>query len=68
MFRILSGEELKEFLLAEREEISKYKWIRSEEVGYDLGISACLEWIQNYAASFRDVWENRKGDESDVNK
>lgn len=62
MFKIMTEEDLKEFLNAEREEIAKYKWIRSEEEGRDLGILACFEWIQKYAISFREMWERRKGD------
>ena len=56
----VTSEELNEMLSEERQEIEKYKWIRSEEVGRDLGLFACLDWIQKYAVSFRENWERRK--------
>ena len=52
-------DDMTEFLAEEREEISKYKWIRSEEAGRDLGVYACIEWIQKYAVSFREYWNNK---------
>lgn len=40
--------------LAEREEILKYKWIKSEEAGHDIGLeTALVEWAQN----FREKWK-----------
>jgi phosphotransferase system HPr (HPr) family protein len=39
------------------EEISKYKWCRSEEEGHDIGkAQAALEWVQRFA----DLWRRRK--------
>ncbi len=34
-------------------EIDVYKWVKSEEAGYDLGNTAVLEWIQLHAKQFR---------------
>lgn len=45
-----------DFFVSQTEEIKKYKWIRSEEVGYDLGQVAIFEWIKKYAKSYRDNW------------
>lgn len=42
-----------EFMQLQISEINKYKWIRSEQVGYDMGREAVLEWIMLYAADFR---------------
>ncbi len=44
-------------LAMQREEISRYKWIRSEEAKRDLGRDAALEWIRTYAASWRKWYE-----------
>lgn len=50
--------EFKKFMLAQAQEIEKHKWIESEKVGYDLGISATMQWIKLYAKSFRETWSN----------
>lgn len=34
-------------------EMEIYRWIRSEEAGYDLGETAYYGWVEKYAASFR---------------
>lgn len=40
--------------LAEREEILKYKWIKSEEAGHDIGLeTALVDWAQNH----REKWK-----------
>jgi hypothetical protein len=44
------------FMKDQIEEIKKYKWLRSEEVGFDLGTSATQEWICKYAKTFRETW------------
>jgi hypothetical protein len=41
------------------EEIKKHKWIASEKAGRDLGDLAIHEWIDQYAAAFREYWESR---------
>ena len=35
------------------EEAKAYRRTRSEEVGYDLGDEAILEWVEKYAAEYR---------------
>jgi hypothetical protein len=39
-------------------QMSIHKWIRSEEVGHDIGECGNLDWARNYAAIFRDWAEN----------
>jgi len=50
-------EEFKKYLEEEREEILKYKWIRSEEEGRDMGQEAVTEWIDKYAEEHRKSHE-----------
>ena len=40
--------------LAEREEILRHKWLKSEEAGEDIGFDAALvDWIVNYRSSWK---------------
>lgn len=50
-----------EFLHDEIAEIEKHKWIESEKAKHDLGNQCCLEWIKEYAAMYRILWEQRNG-------
>lgn len=34
-------------------EMEIYRWIRSEESGYDLGETAYYGWVEKYASEFR---------------
>ncbi len=54
----MNQKEFKEFLLAQKEELEKYKWIKSEKAGHDVGQAAYMEWVDLYAARFREYWEN----------
>ena len=45
-------------LAMQRDEINRYKWIQSERAHQDLGGSAVLDWIQRYAANWREWYEN----------
>ena len=45
-------------LSMQRDEINRYKWIQSERASRDLGGTAVLDWIQRYAANWRDWYEN----------
>jgi hypothetical protein len=46
---------LYQHLLAERDEILKYKWVESEKVGYDIGFDkALIEWT----AKHKSKWFN----------
>ena len=50
---------LKMYLETQILEIMKYKWIRSEELGYDIGAErAAQEWVDKYAASFSSFWKS----------
>lgn len=49
------------FMRDEVEEIEKYKWIRSEEEGRDMGEEACEEWVHRYAEKYRKEWEDKNG-------
>lgn len=50
------------FIELEIEEINKYKWIESEKAGYDLGISAEIEWVDLYAKQFREWYIKTYGE------
>ena len=52
-------DEMVKFLLAEKEEMERYKWIESEKAGRDLGNEAIIDWIHKYAAQFRDSYNKR---------
>lgn len=39
-------------------EMEAYKWIRSQEAGYDLGETALYAWVEKYAVSFRNWAES----------
>ena len=57
-------EERQQRMLAlQREEINRYKWIQSERASRDLGGEAVLEWIQKYAAHWREWYENEYYDD-----
>ncbi len=49
-------------LAMQRDEIARYKWLRSEEARRDLGAAAALEWIRLYAASWREWFEKEYND------
>ncbi len=56
-----SGRLYEEFL-AEREEVLKNKWIRSEEVGHDVGLeTALVDWAKHHRAKWKQEYlaENR---------
>jgi hypothetical protein len=44
-------------LSLQREEILRHKWIESEKAHRDLGAEAMLDWIDKYAAHWRDWYE-----------
>lgn len=46
----------KKYIERQKDEILKYKWIRSEEEGKDVGNQIAHEWISKYAKHFRNVW------------
>jgi len=50
-----------ECLQAQIQEMLKYKWLKSEQLGYDVGEIAIYEWIRLFAAKFRNEWEKNNG-------
>jgi hypothetical protein len=50
--------QLKNFLLHQKEEIEKYKWIESQKAGHDLGEAAVREWVEKFAAEYRKEYES----------
>lgn len=45
--------------LAERNEILKHKWLKSERVGEDIGFEAALlDWVRNHRRDWRTVRRN----------
>ena len=48
---------LKVFLLHQKEEIEKYKWIESQKKNRDLGEEAITEWIKNNSVNYRKSYE-----------
>lgn len=57
----MNEKELKQFLLAQIEEIKRYKWIESEKRCHDIGFQqAALEWISQHSATFKEFWTSKK--------
>ncbi|HUI93016.1 MAG TPA: hypothetical protein VLX68_12280 [Chitinivibrionales bacterium] len=60
-----SGKEMNDAVLAEINEIEKFKWYLGERIGHDplIGRSMddiCREWIEKHAEAFRKNWEEIK--------
>jgi dsRNA-specific ribonuclease len=55
-------ERQRQYLTLQREEIQRYKWIESEKARRDLGAQAVLDWIGNYAESWRAWYEREHGE------
>ena len=45
--------ELKKFLINQKIEMEKFKWIKSQEAGKDLGEEAVRQWVKEYACQYR---------------
>lgn len=46
--------------LAERDEILRHKWIRSEEAGRDIGFeTALVDWMLNYRTGWKKEFAKR---------
>ena len=50
--------EIKKIHEEQRRQMEIYKWIKSEQSGYDLGEACLYEWVQKYAKSFREWAES----------
>jgi hypothetical protein len=52
---LLEKSSLYQAFLAEREEILKHKWIKSEEAGRDIGFEAALvDWMLHHRREWRE--------------
>lgn len=45
------------YLLHQRQEIERYKWLKGQELGRDPGEEAVKEWIDKFAAEYRKEYE-----------
>ena len=55
----LMGSSLYQQFLAERKEILKHKWLKSEALGKDIGFEAALlDWIRNHRKAWRKAQRN----------
>jgi hypothetical protein len=53
---LLKNSSLYKEFLAEREEILRHKWLKSEETGEDVGFeNALLDWMLNHRAQWRST-------------
>ncbi len=51
---LLEKSSLYQEFLAEREEIMRHKWLKSEEAGHDIGFDATLlDWVMNYRTDWK---------------
>lgn len=48
--------DMKSYCLKQVEEAKRYKWIKSQEAGRDLGEAAIHEWVAKYAPKFREEY------------
>lgn len=49
-------DKFREFLVAEKQEMERHKWIESEKAGRDLGREAIYQWVKLYAKIFREKY------------
>jgi hypothetical protein len=49
--------DLKTFLINQKLEIEKYKWIESQKANRDLGEEAVAEWVKKNAKQYRKEYE-----------
>ena len=62
---LLEKSSLYQEFLAEREEIMRHKWLKSEEAGHDIGFDATLlDWVMNY----RTEWKQERKAASATNR
>jgi len=58
---LLTKSSLYQEFLAEREEVLRHKWLKSEEAGQDIGFEAALvDWMLNH----RSVWKKGRAKRS----
>jgi hypothetical protein len=49
--------EFKKFIDAETQAIEVAKWIEGEKIQRDPGKSFVVQWIQQYAKDFKEMWD-----------
>jgi hypothetical protein len=49
--------DLKKFLINQKIEIEKYKWVESQKANRDLGQAAVTEWVNKNAKKYREEYE-----------
>jgi hypothetical protein len=48
-------------MLAEREEIARFKWLESEKAGMDIGYErALMDWVRKHRDDWRQAWRKRE--------
>jgi len=53
----MTDAEMKEFMEGQIQEMLKHKWYESEKSGFDVGSAAFKDYIEKYAAEYREKWE-----------
>lgn len=52
--QLVTKSSLYKHFVTEREEILRYKWIKSEEIGHDIGFEkALVDWTMNHRSRWR---------------
>ncbi len=60
---LLTKSSLYQEFLAEREEVLRHKWLKSEEAKHDIGFeSALVDWMLNH----RSVWKKERAKKNKV--
>lgn len=60
---LLTNSSLYQEFLAEREEIYRHKWLKSEEAGHDVGFeTALVDWTLNHRTRWKkEYYKTQKG-------
>ena len=53
----MTDAEMKEYMEGQVQEMLKHKWYESEKSGFDVGSAAFKDYIEKYAAKYREKWE-----------
>ena len=53
----MTDAEMKEYMENQVQEMLKHKWYESEKAGFDVGSAAFKDYIEKYAAEYREKWE-----------
>lgn len=59
--KLVVNSSLYQEFLAERDEVLRHKWIKSEEAGHDIGFeTALVDWMLNYRSDWRKEFHRRQ--------